>query len=68
MGFERAGGSSSKMAGVKYYTMRVRAKIEYVKDAYGFQRGKTGEWKGLVNFRKADKSWVVLNIAGFMYY
>lgn len=67
-GFDTAGGSASKMAGVKYYTMRVTAKIEYVRDAYGFQKGKTGEWRGLVNFREAEKGWVVLNVAGFMYY
>jgi hypothetical protein len=66
--FHKSGGESSKLAGVKYYSMKVTANIEYVRDAYGFQKGKTGEWKGSVNFRKAEKGWVVMNVAGFMYY
>jgi hypothetical protein len=66
--FHKAGGESSKLAGVKYYSVKVNAKIEYVRDAYGFQKGKTGEWKGSVNFRKDEKGWAVMNVAGFMYY
>jgi hypothetical protein len=66
--FHKAGGTSSKLANVKYYSMNVNAKIEYIRDAYGFRKGKTGEWKGAINFRKDEKGWVVLNVAGFMYY